>query len=691
MPNNRKILVTSALPYANGAIHLGHLVEYIQTDIFVRYQRLRGAVCYYLCADDTHGTAIMLKAAAEGIAPEELIARVAAEHLRDFGDFGISFDHFGSTHSEENRVLSEHFYTKIKAAGHIAVRTIEQAFDATKQLFLPDRFIRGECPRCHAPDQYGDSCEACGATYAASDLINPVSALSGTKPITRASEHYFFKLSDFAAELKEFTRAGALQKEAAHKLDEWLDLGLSDWDISRDAPYFGFKIPGTEDKYFYVWLDAPVGYIATFWQLRMRLEGHKLTLEEIRKSWSQYEIHHFIGKDILNFHGLFWPAMLDVAQFAKPAGIHVHGFLTINGKKMSKSRGTFITARQYLDCLPGEYLRYYFAAKLNSSIEDIDLNLEDFRARVNSDLVGKLINIASRTSQLLARHADNKLATTLADAALYTEFVAAGEAIGGHYEAREYSRAVKAIMDLADRANRYVDDVRPWELARDPLRHEQLQTACTQALNLFRVLITYLKPILPRTASAVEDFLDCGELNFEVIKTPWLGRRIRAYSHLARRIEAQDLAPLTISPAIDAQGAAPKGPTSKAQGAAAPSKVSESEAAENHDDVLTIEDFGRVDLRVARVVAAEYVEGADKLLKLSLDLDEGRIRTVFAGIRHAYTPAELTGRLVVCVANLKPRKMRFGLSEGMVLAAGDGKGLFIIAPAEGAQPGMKVR
>ncbi|UEN99236.1 methionine--tRNA ligase [Acidiferrobacter thiooxydans] len=685
MLNDRKILVTSALPYANGSIHIGHLVEYIQTDIYVRYQRLRGRACHYLCADDTHGTAIMLKAQAEGISPEQLIARVAAEHVRDFTDFGISFDRFGSTHSDENRILSEYFYGKLQAGGHIAVRAIEQAFDPVKRLFLPDRFIRGECPRCHAADQYGDSCEACGATYAPTDLINPVSALSGAAPVTKSSGHYFFKLGDFADDLKAFTASDALPREAGHKLAEWLNEGLTDWDISRDAPYFGFEIPGAPGKYFYVWLDAPVGYIATFWQLRSRLEDRVLDIDDVRTQWSQHEIHHFIGKDILNFHGLFWPAMLEAADFARPKAIHVHGFLTVNGKKMSKSRGTFITARRYLDTLPAEYLRYYFAAKLNSGIEDIDLNLDDFRARINADLVGKLVNIASRSAQLLAKHLDNTLGDTLPDASLYAEFLKATETVEACYEACEYSRVVKTIMDLADRANRYVDEARPWEIARTPQRRTELQAICTQTLNLFCVLIAYLKPILPQTATRVEAWLGGPELNFESIKIPRLSHTIAPYTHLMRRIEPTDLAPLI----GDTQGAdaAPNTPsTTAASKAAAP--AAEDVAATG---TLSAEDFARIDLRVARVVGADYVEGADKLLKLSLDLNEGRTRTVFAGIRHAYAPADLVGRLVVCVANLKPRKMRFGVSEGMVLAASDRDGLVVLEPGEGARPGMTIR
>ncbi len=682
MPNDRKILVTSALPYANGPIHLGHLVEYIQTDIYVRYQRLCGRVCYYLCADDTHGTPIMLKAQAEGITPEELIARVGTEHLRDFTDFGISFDRFGSTHSPENRQLAEHFYERLKAGGHIAVRAIEQAYDPVKEMFLPDRFIRGECPRCHAQDQYGDSCEACGATYAPTELIHPVSALSGAAPVTKSSEHYFVTLRHFTDTLRAYTQSGALSEEAGHKLDEWLTEGLSDWDISRDAPYFGFPIPGAHEKYFYVWLDAPVGYIATFWQLRQTLANRALDLASLRREWAEYEVRHFIGKDILNFHGLFWPAMLKAADFAPPQGIHVHGFLTINGKKMSKSRGTFITARQYLDCLPAEYLRYYFAAKINGSIEDIDLNLADFRARINSDLVGKFVNIASRTAQLLTKHLGSELAPSLPDATLYTEFLAAGDTIRACYEARDFARAIKTTMDLADRANRYVDETKPWEIARAAGRHSELQMVCTQALNLFRVLTGYLKPVLPETAAKVEAFLGGPALNFENIKTPWLGHTIRPYTHLMRRIEAADLA------AIAGESlATPEAPPAPAK--AVPDKPGK--PATGPAEGISAEEFARVDLRAARVIAADYVEGADKLLKLTLDLNEGRTRTVFAGIRHAYAPADLVGRLVVCVANLKPRTMRFGVSEGMVLAASDDADLVLVHPGEGARPGMKIR
>lgn len=675
MSHERPILVTSALPYANGPIHLGHLVEYIQTDIWVRYQRLRGRACTYVCADDTHGTPIMLKAEQEGIAPELLIARVGAEHARDFADFAVAFDYYGSTHCRENQRLAEDFFARARAGGHIAVRTIEQAYDPIKNLFLPDRFIKGTCPRCGAPDQYGDSCEVCGATYAPADLKDAVSTLSGAPPVTRTSEHYFFRLNDFADTLRAFTHTGALQTEATHKLDEWLNQGLTDWDISRDAPYFGFAIPGTSDKFFYVWLDAPVGYIATLWQWSNSGQDRALTLDEIRARWDNYEVHHFIGKDILYFHALFWPAMLEAAGLTRPAGIHAHGFLTINGKKMSKSRGTFITARQYLEALNPEYLRYYFAAKLSSGIEDIDLNFDDLRARVNADLVGKLVNIASRAAQLLARHAASRLGPTLPEPALFADFVAAGDTIGDHYETCEYSRAVKIVMDLADRANRYVDDRRPWDLAKTAARTDDLQAICTQALNLFRVLMTYLKPILPVTARAAETFLGETDLDFRGIRTPLLNHTIGSYSHLLRRIEDRDLTTLnTVAPAAES-----------------PFKARGEHPEPTTGGLISLAEFERVDLRVARVVTAELVAGADKLLRLTLDLGESTPRIVFAGIRAACPPATLAGRLVICVANLAPRTMRFGVSQGMVLAASDDSGLFLLTADSGARPGMRVR
>ncbi len=683
MPQNRKLLVTSALPYANGPIHIGHLVEYIQTDVWVRYQRLRGHSCTYVCADDTHGTPIMLKAEQEGVTPEALIGRVGQEHARDFADFAISFDYFGSTHCPENEKLAQDVYERSRRGGHITTRVVEQAFDPVKNLFLPDRFIKGTCPRCHSPDQYGDSCEVCGATYAPADLENPVSALSGVTPITKSSEHHFFRLADFASSLRAFTEAGSLQPEAANKLREWLDTGLTDWDISRDAPYFGFSIPGAPDKFFYVWLDAPIGYIATLWRLLNIRTGRALSLEQARAAWGEYEIHHFIGKDILYFHALFWPAMLEAAGLARPRAIHVHGFLTVNGKKMSKSRGTFITAREYLEHLPAEYLRYYLAAKLGSHIEDIDLNFDDFRARINADLVGKLVNIASRCAQLLTRFADGRLADQLPDMPLFHEFIAAGNAIGEHYERREYSRAVKLIMELADRANRYVDEARPWEMGRDPQKRMALRGICTQALNLFRILMAYLQPILPVTAARVATWLCAIDLTFESVHAPLVGHTIAPYEHLMRRIEDKDLAWIG-APANGASQARPK----VAQAAAEEQAPAATTPA---SPTIGIADFSRVDLRVAAVVDAQLVEEADKLLRLTLDLGDGRPRIVFAGIRRAYDPQTLIGRHVICVANLAPRKMRFGVSEGMVLAAGDGQDIFLLGADAGARPGMQVR
>jgi methionyl-tRNA synthetase len=667
----RKILVTSALPYANGPIHLGHMVEYIQTDIWARYQRLCGHECYFVCADDAHGTPIMLKAQAEGVTPEELIERVGGQHRADFDDFQISFDNYYTTHSEENRELAEFIYTQLDRGGHISRRVIEQAFDPVENIFLPDRFIRGECPRCRTPDQYGDNCENCGATYSPNDLINPVSALSGARPIQKESEHFFFKLSDFEGMLKEWIQGHRIQEEARNKLQEWFDTGLQDWDISRDAPYFGFRIPGERDKYFYVWLDAPIGYLASFRNLCVRAE---LDFDEFLSADSKAEMYHFIGKDILYFHALFWPAMLTGAGFRPPTGVFAHGFLTVNGYKMSKSRGTFIMARTYLDHLNPEYLRYYFAAKLNDRIEDLDLNFEDFVQRVNSDLVGKLVNVASRCAGFIAKRFDGMLAGGLMDEALYRGFIDAREGIGECYENREFSRAMRDIMALADRANQFIADHKPWEIAKQAGREDELQAICSQGLNLFRVLITFLAPVLPRTAERSEAFLNCpisrnGDWN--VLDAPLLSHRIGPYEHLLTRVDTKAIdAMIESSRQADAM----------------------STSTNNHNtETIDIEQFSSVDLRVARIENAEYVEGADKLLRLTLNIGDGT-RNVFAGIRAAYRPEELEGRLTVMVANLEPRKMRFGVSEGMVLAAGPGgHDIFLLSPDEGAQPGMKVK
>lgn len=671
----RTILVTSALPYANGPIHLGHLVEYIQTDIWVRFQKMRGQRCIYVCAEDAHGTPIMVRAQNEGVSPEALVERFGVEHRADFADFAIAFDNYHTTHSEENRALANLIYERLKAGGHITARTIEQAFDPVKNLFLPDRFIKGECPRCGAPDQYGDSCEVCGATYSPTDLKNPVSVLSGAKPIYKESEHYFFKLQDFEPILREWMRSGSLQPEVVNKLEEWFAEGLREWDISRDAPYFGFEIPGAKGKYFYVWLDAPIGYMASFQNLCARTPG--LDFDAFWGERSSAELYHFIGKDILYFHALFWPAMLTGAGFRKPSAIFTHGFLTVNGQKMSKSRGTFITARTYLAHLNPEYLRYYFAAKLNSRVEDIDLNLDDFVARVNADLVGKVINIASRCAGFINEHFDGRLADALPEPALYKRFAGSAETIGAHYEAREFSRALREIMALADEANQYINDRQPWVLAKARARRAELQAVCTQGLNLFRLLVGYLRPVLPVTAAAAEEFLAITPLTWEALGMPLTGHTIRPYQHLLTRIQPQALEAI-----VSASRSASESPSEGPSAAATDAPIA---------PTISYEDFAKVDLRVARILKAEHVDGADKLLRLTLDVG-GQRRQVLAGIRSAYDPKALEGRLTVVVANLAPRKMRFGVSEGMVLAAGPGgKDLWLIAPDAGAPPGSRVK
>jgi len=667
----RKILVSSALPYANGPIHLGHMVEYIQTDIWARYQRLRGNECYFVCADDAHGTPIMLKAQSEGITPEELIETMAKQHRADFDDFAVSFDNYYTTHSEENRELAEFIYTQLDKGGHIDRRVIEQAFDPEKNIFLPDRFIKGECPRCRTPDQYGDNCESCGATYSPTDLINPVSVLSGARPIQKKSEHFFFRLGDYEDMLKEWINGRHIQEEARNKLKEWFDAGLQDWDISRDAPYFGFRIPGEQDKFFYVWLDAPIGYLASFRNLCNR---ESIDFDEFLSADSSAEMYHFIGKDILYFHALFWPAMLHGAGFRTPSGVFAHGFLTVNGNKMSKSRGTFIMARTYLEHLNPEYLRYYFAAKLNDRTEDLDLNFDDFTQRVNSDLVGKVVNVASRCAGFISKRFDGLLADTLMDEPLYREFIDGRSAIGEAFENREFSRAMREIMALADRANQFIADHRPWEIAKQDGRDAELQAICSQGLNLFRVLITLLSPVIPRTAEAAGEFLRrpvSRPGDWDALDEPLTSHRIGRYDHLLKRVD-------------------PKAIEAMIESSRQPEKMND-EATTESDDTIDIEQFAQVDLRVARIVKADYVEGADKLLQLTLDIGD-ETRNVFAGIRSAYQPDQLEGRLTVMVANLAPRKMRFGVSEGMVLAAGPGgRDVFLLSPDEGAQPGMKVK
>ena len=675
MTTKRKILVTSALPYANGSIHLGHLVEYIQTDIWARFQRLQGNSCYYVCADDAHGTPIMLRARQDGIEPEQLIAAMQKEHEADFADFLVDFDNYYSTHSEENRELATEIYLKLREQGHIATRTISQSYDPEAEMFLPDRFIKGTCPKCGAEDQYGDNCEACGATYAPTELINPVSAISGAAPIEKDSEQYFFKLSDFADMLQQWMRAGHVQPEIANKLDEWFKEGLQDWDISRNAPYWGFEIPGAPGKFFYVWLDAPIGYMASFKNLCNR-EG--ISFDDYWHSEATTELYHFIGKDIARFHTLFWPAVLHGAGFRKPTAVYCHGFLTVNGQKMSKSRGTFIKARTYLDKLKPEYLRYYYAAKLSSGVDDIDLNLEDFMQRVNSDLVGKVVNIASRCAGFINKRFDNRLSAELPDAALYKELVNAGESIAAEFENREYGKAVREIMALADKANVYIDNNKPWVLIKEEGKQTEVQAICTQGINLFRVLMTYLKPILPQTALKSEAFLN-NELHWHTLSEPLVAHSINKFKPLMTRIEKEQIEAMVEQSTEHLEQNEKSAPAS---GPLADDPIASQ---------IQFDEFAKIDLRVAKIIKAEHVEGADKLLQLTLDIG-GETRMVFAGIKSAYEPEMLEGRLTVMVANLAPRKMKFGVSEGMVLAAGPGgKELFILSPDDGAQPGMRIK
>ena len=675
----RQILVTSALPYANGPIHIGHLVEYIQTDIWVRFQKMRGHVCHYVCADDAHGTPIMLRAEQEGISPERLIERIGREHRADFSAFSVAFDNFYSTHSPENRRLAERMYQTLNAAGHISRRTIKQAFDPVKKMFLPDRFIRGGCPSCGAADQYGDSCEVCGATYSPTDLKNPVSALSGASPVTRESEHYFFRLGDFEVMLREWTQAGRLQAEVGNKLDEWFEAGLREWDISRDAPYFGFEIPAAPGKYFYVWLDAPIGYLASFKHL---CEARGLDFEAWTRADSETELYHFIGKDIIYFHALFWPAILHGSGFRTPTGIFAHGFLTVDGQKMSKTRGTFITARTYLEHLDPEYLRYYFAARLGPGIDDIDLNLDDFLLRVNADLVGKVVNIASRSAGFIERHFAGRLSSGHHDAALFNRLAGAAEDIAGAYERREYAEAMRAIMALADQTNQYIDAHKPWRIAKAPGREPELQAICTQGLNCFRLLALYLKPVLPALAGQAEAFLNIEPLQWPDAETALHDHTINPFKPLLKRVEKKRIEAM-IEASKEDLGAGP-GAMAPKTGAGGPL------AADPLAPEITIDDFKKIDLRVARIIRAEQVEGADKLLRLTLDLG-GETRNVFAGVKAAYAPEALAGRLTVMVANLAPRKMRFGVSEGMVLAAGaGGRELYLLNPEDGATPGMRI-
>jgi len=677
----RKILITSALPYANGSIHLGHMVEYIQTDIWSRFQKLRGNECYYVCADDAHGTPIMLRARGEGIEPEELIARVWKEHTEDFAGFGIDFDNYHSTHSDENKACASLIYERNRDAGHIARRTISQAYDPEANMFLPDRFIKGTCPKCGAEDQYGDNCEACGATYSPTELKNPVSAVSGATPIEKDSEHLFFKLADFEKTLKDWHQAGHVQAEMANKLDEWFEAGLADWDISRDAPYFGFEIPDAPNKYFYVWLDAPIGYMASF---RNLCDKKGIDFDSFWQADSDAELYHFIGKDIIYFHALFWPAMLQGAGFRMPTSVFAHGFLTVDGAKMSKSRGTFVKARTYLKHLNPEYLRYYFAAKLSSKIDDLDLNLEDFAQRVNADLVGKVVNIASRNAGFIKKRFDNKLSATCSEPELYQSFVDAGDQIATHYENRDYGRAIREIMALADKANQYIDDKAPWVIAKEEGKDQELHDISSVGINLFRVLMGYLKPVLPLMAADAEAFLNIEPMTWSSQAKPLCDHSVNKFKPLMTRVEREKIDAMIEDSKEDLAAEA------KVIGKSATQKTTNS-TIDPIADTIEFDDFAKVDLRIAKIVKAEHVEGADKLLQLTLDIGDGT-RNVFAGIKSAYQPEDLEGKLTVMVANLAARKMRFGLSEGMVLAAGPGgKDLFILNPDDGAQPGMRVK
>lgn len=675
----RKILVTSALPYANGPIHLGHLVEYIQTDIWTRFQNQRGNHCTYVCADDAHGTPIMLKADQMGTTPEALINQVSQEHQRDFAGFMVGFDNYYSTHSEENKHFASLIYTRLRDAGHIDRKTITQAYDPEKEMFLPDRFVKGDCPKCGAQDQYGDSCEVCGATYSPVDMKNAYSAVSGAKPIEKESEHYFFKLGDFEKFLRNWVDS-CVQEQMIHKLNEWFESGLQNWDISRDAPYWGFEIPDAPGKYFYVWLDAPIGYIASF---KNWCDKNDVDFDEYWNKDSDTELYHFIGKDIAYFHTLFWPAMLEGAGFRIPTKVFCHGFLTVNGQKMSKSRGTFIMAETYLKHLRPEYLRYYFAAKLGSGIDDIDLSLDDFRMRVNADLVNKVVNIASRCAGFIHKKFDGQLGSTLAEPALYDEAIASGELIANAYEAREYGKAMREIMHLADKANQYIDAAEPWVLAKQDDKQQQVQDCCTMGINLFRVIISYLAPVLPQVAEDTAAFLNIDGFAWDAINTPLLDHKINKFKPLMQRVEESSIeAMIEDSKATLAAIAA----TTPAAPTAVKTELEKNPVA----DEITFDEFAKVDLRVALIVKAEHVKGADKLLQLTLDIG-GENRNVFAGIKSAYNPEDLQGKLTVMVANLAPRKMKFGMSEGMVLAAGPGgKDLWILEPHEGAQPGMRI-
>jgi len=671
--NKRKILVTCALPYANGSIHLGHLLEHIQTDIWVRFQRMRGNETYFVCADDAHGTPIMLKAQELGISPEQMIDGVREEHMADFSDFLISFDNYHSTHSDENRAFASEIYNKLHDNGHIKTRTISQLYDEEKGMFLPDRFVKGTCPKCGSEDENGDSCDNCGATYSPTEVINPRSVVSGSTPVLRDSEHYFFDLPAFEQMLKDWTTGGSLQEEMANKLNEWFESGLQQWDISRDAPYFGFEIPNAPGKFFYVWLDAPIGYMGSFKNL---CDRENIDFDTFWNENSEAELYHFIGKDIIYFHSLFWPAMLEGSGYRKPTSVYAHGFVTVNGAKMSKSKGTFIKGRTYLDHLSPEYLRYYYAAKLTNRIDDLDLNLEDFAQRVNSDLVGKVVNIASRCASFITKRFDGMLSANIENQALADEVMSAGEKLAQLYENREFGKAMREIMALADKVNEYIAIKEPWVLVKDETKQQEVQDVCSLGINLFRTLMIYLKPVLPALAEKTEAFLN-DELAWEGHKSLLTEHKINKFKALMQRIEMDK-----VNEMIEAS----KESLTETKPAVTGPLADDPIAPE-----IQFDDFAKIDLRIAKIVKAEHVEKADKLLRLELDIG-GETRQVFAGIKSAYQPEDLEGKLTVMVANLAPRKMRFGMSEGMVLAAGPGgKDLWILNPEDGAQPGMRVK
>lgn len=680
----RKILVTCALPYANGAIHLGHMLEHIQADIWVRFQRMRGNEIHFVCADDAHGTPIMLNAAKQGITPEQLIEKAKTDHIADFKGFNISFDNYHSTHSEENRELTTEMYKKLRSNGFIKSRVISQLFDPEKQMFLPDRFVKGTCPKCKTEDQYGDNCEACASTYSPMDLINPRSAVSGATPVVKESEHFFFDLPSFENMLKEWTRSGALQSEIANKMQEWFESGLQQWDISRDAPYFGFPIPDAENKFFYVWLDAPIGYMASFKNLCDRTG---LDFNEFWKKDAETELYHFIGKDIVYFHSLFWPAMLEGCELRKPTNVFAHGYVTVDGVKMSKSRGTFIQASTYLKHIDPECLRYYYAAKLNERIEDLDLSLEDFIQRVNSDIVNKLVNLASRNASFITKRFNGKLANKLEDESLFAEFVTQSEQIAAHYENREFNKAIRLIMDLCDKANKYVDDKAPWIIAKQTESDAQLQAVCSMGIELFRILMSYLKPVLPQLAQRAESFLQA-ELTWDNIHQPLLGKHVTPFKSLFARLEKKQIdAVIEETKALFTEQ--PKTENKKGTQTV---KNTHDIGVEPISPEITIDDFAKLDLRVAKVISCEAVPESNKLLKFQLDLGDHQ-RQVLSGIKAAYdNPEELVGRFVIMVANLAPRKMKFGISEGMILSAGTGGAdLFLLSADEGIRPGMQVK